>query len=46
MSTTPQDQASYREGRMLLAIKTYKNGQIKSIQAAARVYNVSHSILY
>jgi hypothetical protein len=45
MSTTTQDQASYGEGRILLAIKAYKDGQIKSVRAAARAYDVFHSTL-
>jgi hypothetical protein len=45
MSTTPQDQASKREGRILLAIKAYQDGQIKSIRAAARAYDLPHNTL-
>ena len=45
MSTTPLDSAVQKEGRILLAIEALNKGQIQSIQAAAKAYNVSSSTL-
>ncbi|RJE17558.1 hypothetical protein PHISCL_10103, partial [Aspergillus sclerotialis] len=45
MSTNSTDLAIQREGRILLAIKAIQNGQIKSIQAAAKAYNVPRQTL-
>lgn len=40
------DSAVHQEGRILLAIKAFNDGQFKSIQAAAQAYNVPHPTLY
>ena len=45
MSTTPFDSAVQKEGRIILAIESFKKGQIKSIQSAAKAYNVSYTTL-
>jgi hypothetical protein len=45
MSTTPSDQASYTEGRILLAIDAIKKGHISSIRGAAKLYDVPRSTL-
>lgn len=45
MSTTPLDSAVQKEGRILLAIEALNKGQIQSIRAAAKAYNVSSSTL-
>jgi len=39
------DSAVQQEGCILLAIKAIQSGQIKSIQAAAKAYNVKWSTL-
>ena len=46
MSTTPRNQASHKEGRIVLAIEAVRKGQKLSIQAAARSYDVPYSTLY
>lgn len=45
MSTTTACQASHQEGNILLAIKAYKKGQISSLRAAAKLYDVPLSSL-
>ncbi|KKA19744.1 hypothetical protein T310_6275, partial [Rasamsonia emersonii CBS 393.64] len=40
------DSAVHQEGRILLAIKAFNDGQFKSIRAAAQAYNVPHPTLY
>ena len=45
MSTTKGSQASYQEGRILLAIQALKKDQILSIRAAARSYGIPHTTL-
>jgi len=45
MSISQSDQNTSKEGRILLAIRVFQNGQFSSIRAAACVYNVSRSTL-
>lgn len=45
MSTPQSDQNTSKEGRILLAIRAFQNGQFSSIRAAAYTYNVSRSTL-
>jgi len=45
MSALQSDQDSSKEGRFLLAIRAYQNGQFSSIRAAAKAYDVSKSTL-
>jgi len=45
MSALQSDQDSSKEGRFLLAIRAYQNGQFSSIRAAAKAYDMSKSTL-
>lgn len=45
MSTTQRHQASTQEGRLFLAIQAFNNGQIFSVQAVAKSYDVPQSTL-
>ncbi|KAL1957115.1 hypothetical protein VTO42DRAFT_6373 [Malbranchea cinnamomea] len=45
MSTTQSQQVSIQEERLLLAIEALKKGEISSVRAAAKLYNVPHSTL-
>jgi len=45
MSTPQSDQNTSKEGRILLAIRAFRNGQFSSIRAAARAYDVPRSTL-
>ena len=40
MATPQQQEALYKEGRLVLALQAYKQGQIKSIEGAAKLYDV------
>jgi len=45
MSTPQSDQNTSKEGRILLAIRAFWNGQFSSIRAAAHAYDVPRSTL-
>ena len=45
MLTTKSDQAFYQEERVILVIQIFKSDQISIVQAAAKLYNVSHNNL-
>jgi hypothetical protein len=40
-----QDQSSYKEGQLLLAISAINRGQIKNVHQAAKIYNVPERTL-
>jgi len=40
MATPQQQEALYREGRLILALQAYKQGETNSLNAAAVLYNV------
>ena len=43
MATPQQQEALHREGRLILALQAYKQGQTNSLNAAAVLYNVSET---
>ena len=43
MATLQQQEALHREGRLILALQAYKQGQTNSLNAAAVLYNVSET---
>jgi len=45
MSTPQSDQNTSKEGRILLAIRAFWNGQFSSMRAAAHTYDVPRSTL-
>jgi len=45
MSTPQSDQNTFKEGRILLAIRAFQNGQFSSIRAAACAYDIPRSTL-
>ena len=40
MATPQRQEALYKEGRLILALQAYKLGQIKTLEAAAKIYDV------
>jgi len=40
MATPQQQESVHREGRLTLALQAYEQGQIKTLKAAANLYNV------
>ena len=43
MSTPQQQEALFREGRLVLAVQAYKQGQFPALLAATRTYDVPRS---
>lgn len=44
--TEKRQKLAKKEGKILLAISDLKNGRIKSIREAVRIYNVSYTTLH
>ena len=40
MATPQQQEALHREGRLILALQAHKLGQIKTLEAAAKLYDM------
>jgi hypothetical protein len=40
MATPQQQEALHREGRLILALQAHKQGQIATLEAAAKLYDV------
>jgi hypothetical protein len=45
MAPPQQQEASFREGRIALAIQAYETGQLQSVKAATDAYNVPRSTI-
>ena len=45
MSQQHNAQSSNQEGRIVLALSAYRQGQFRSLQRAAKAYNIPHSTL-
>ena len=43
MSTPQQQEALFQEGRLILAVQAYKQGQFRGLLTATKVYNVPRS---